>query len=110
MAQVDFQKIFDQLRDEVGELAKKILKEYANEARRDAFQILDSTKVKLRNWAQLVADKQLSVEDFEWLLTSQKDLAQMHALKQAGIAKIRIDQFKDGVFKLIADTILGMVM
>jgi hypothetical protein len=106
---IDFSKIYDQVKSDLTDLAKATLKKYVKEAKKDALGILEESKVKLETWTRLLAQGELSTTDFEWLVNSQKDIAQMRALKQAGLAAIRIDQFKSSVFNLIVDTIFDLL-
>ena len=109
MPQIDFPDILKQLKDALIGLAENTLKNYIDEAKSDAQTILDSMKDKLQNWAQLLANGKLTTEDFEWLVYSQKDLVEMTALKEAGLAEIRIDQFKGSVLNLIIDTVFNVL-
>jgi hypothetical protein len=52
--------------------------------------------------ALLVACSTIDKEDFEDLILGKKDLAEMHALKQAGLASATIDTFSDADSKMIA--------
>lgn len=109
MAQIDFPGILKQLKDALIGLAEGTLKNYIAEAKSDGQAILDSMKDKLQNWTSLLADRKLTTEDFEWLVYSQKDLVEMTALKEAGLAEIRIDQFKGSVLNLIVDTVFNIL-
>ena len=109
MAQIDFPKILEQLKDNLVTLAKSTLTNYVSEAKTDAQNMIDSMKAKLERWTLLLANGDLTVEDFEWLVYSQKDLIEMNALKEAGLAEIRIEQFKGSVINLVIDTVLQLI-
>jgi hypothetical protein len=109
MAQIDFPKILEQLKANLITLAQSTLTNYVSEAKTDAQNMIDSMKAKLERWTQLLAKGDLTVEDFEWLVYSQKDLIEMKALKEAGLAEIRIEQFKGSVINLIIDTVLQII-
>jgi hypothetical protein len=106
---VDFNAIFQQLLNAAVGLAKSTVSNYVKDAKTDAQHMLIAMKEKLERWTGLLVNKQLTTEDFEWLVNSQKDLVEMAALKQAGLAAIRIDQFKASVLNLIVDTVFSMV-
>jgi hypothetical protein len=106
---VDFEKILNELKDEITTLARTTVKNYTMQAVADAQQFLQESEEKLRRWTLLLANKQLTTEDFEWLVLSQKDLAKMEALKQAGLALARIDAFRLSLLNLIIDTIFGLI-
>ena len=109
MPQINFSDIFDKLKNDVANLAELTVKNYVKDAKKDAGNLLNALKAKLERWTLLLASGDLTTEDFELLVNSQKDLAEMEALKQAGLAAIRVDQFKDSVFNLIVDTVFHLV-
>jgi hypothetical protein len=109
MAQVNFDEIFSALKEDIIALSQATLKNYIKDAKHDGLKILDASKEKLQRWTELLSEGKLTTEDFEWLVMSQKDLVEMQALKQAGLAAIRIDQFKNSVFNLLIDTVLHLV-
>lgn len=110
MATADFEDIFKSLKKQVEELAKMFLQHYSKQAVKDGKKFLDETKDNLKRWTILLIEKRLTTADFEWLVLSQKDLAQMVALKQAGLSLIRIDQFRNSLLNMIVDTIFGVVL
>lgn len=109
MPDIDFNAIFDQLKQGVVNLAESTLKNYVSKAKSDGTKMLTEMKEKLKRWTSLLIDKKLTTEDFEWLVNSQKDLIQMNGLKLAGLAAIRIDQFKASLLNLVVDTIFSLV-
>ena len=109
VGEVDFQEMIGNLKEDIVTLAEVSLKRFANEAKADALQLVDSMRDKLVRWTALLASGDLTTEDFEWLVNSQKSLAEMHALKEAGLAAIRIDQFKNSVLNLIVDTVFSFI-
>ena len=107
--EINFDDLFQQLKDGITGLAKSTVKKYVNEAKDDGKSLLESMKDKLQRWTKLLINGDLTTSDFEWLVNSQKDLVQMTALKQAGLAAIRIDQFKNSVLNLVVDTIFSAI-
>jgi hypothetical protein len=106
---VDFKEIFSELKKEITTLAQATVKNYTKEAVADGKQFLLESEEKLKRWTLLLADKQLTTEDFEWLVLSQKDLAKMEALKQSGLALARIDAFRLSLLNLIIDTVFNLL-
>jgi hypothetical protein len=106
---MDFSKIFDKLLNDIAALAKSTVKSYSEAAVKDGKQFLQESEEKLKRWTLLLASKQLTTEDFEWLVMSQKDLAQMEALKQSGLALSRIDAFRMSMLNLIIDTVFSII-
>jgi hypothetical protein len=105
----DFNELFEQLKKGVIDLAETTLKKYVSKAKSDGKQMLEEMKDRLQRWTELLIEQRLTTEEFEWLINSQKDLIQMTALKQAGLAAIRIDQFVASLLNMIVDTIFSFV-
>lgn len=106
---VDFQEMFGHLKDDIITLAEVSLKRFANEAKTDALKLVEGMRDKLVRWTALLASGDLTTEDFEWLVNSQENLVEMHALKETGLAAIRIDQFKNSVLNLVVDTVFSFI-
>jgi len=109
MAAINFQEIFNGLKDEVVKLALSTFKEYKNQAKTDAINLVESIKGNLENWTVLLAEGKLSKSDFEFLVLAQKELIEMNALKQAGLALIKADEFKNSLLNLVTKTIIGLI-
>src|SRR5664280_1999669 len=109
MADIDFQKLFDTLIEGAKKLAISAFTEQRNEAKADALNLLDKVKDNLKTWTQQLSDEELSKEDFEYLVLAQKELIEMNALKQAGLAAIQIDDLKDKLLNLIVNTVSGLL-
>lgn len=105
MANPDFETIFKSLKDALIALAKESIKDFAGDAADDAIVFLELSREKLERWTALLAEGKITPEDFEWLIKSQKDLVVLLALKRAGVAAIRLDEFK----QKIIETIIGKV-
>jgi hypothetical protein len=109
MADTNFQNVFDTLKQGVVELAKTTGTQYVTQAEADGQSFLDSSKADLQNWMTELANGSLSKDDFTDLLLGQKDLFELTALKQAGMAAIALDTFKNGVFDLIEKTVFALL-
>jgi hypothetical protein len=105
----DFNELFEDLKKGVIDLAESTVKKYASKAKFDGTQMLEDMKEKLKRWTELLMEERLTTADFEWLVNSQKDLVQMEALKQAGLASIRIDQFKSSLLNMVVDRIFSFL-
>ena len=106
---INIESIFSDLKAGVVDLAKKTVKDFAEEAATDGKQLLFTMKNDLSRWIQLLADKKLTKMEFETLLIGQKDLLEMSCLTQAGLALARIDEFKMGVLNMIVNTVTGLI-
>ena len=103
---VDFNTIWETLVKDIGALAKAQLPGFLKQAETDGKAFLDRSKVQLQKWVQQVADGTLTKEEFEFLVKGLQDLAEMNALKQAGLALVKIDNFKSAVINTVITTVL----
>lgn len=106
---LNFKDIFESLKEGVSSLAETSLQDFISQAKTDGKNILDSLKSNLKKWTQQLEDGDLSLDDFKFLVLAQKDLIEMVALKQAGVAMIEAVKFKNSVFNLIINTITGLI-
>ncbi len=86
------------------ELVAGTLKPYSKQASADGQAFLDAQKANLRKWTSQLASGDLSKDDFTDLVEGVKDLAELVALKQAGLAAVKLDQFRTGLVNLVIDT------
>ncbi|AZJ34136.1 hypothetical protein [Tenacibaculum singaporense] len=106
---MDFDKILQELKKSLVSLFSEKFNEFSKESKKDIELFLNESKDKLERWTSLLAQGKLTVEDFEWLVESQKDLFKMKTLQAAGISKISLGHFKNKVVKTIVDTIKTLI-
>ncbi len=100
----DFNDFWESVTKGLADLAEKNWKEFREAAEKDGNAFLDRTEEDLRRWTKLLAQGDLSQDDFEWLVAGKKDLAEMEALKQAGLALVRLERFRNALISLVVDT------
>ena len=54
--------------------------EYKNEIKTELEQLLKSIKVKLEKWTLLLLSNKIDLEEFKWLIQSQKDMVFLNSL------------------------------
>jgi hypothetical protein len=97
------------LRAGVIKLAKDTLKGFETQALSDAQAFVDKARVDLERWTKLLAEGRLSTEEFSDLVQAKRDLAELHALTDAGLAVIKLDEFRTGLMNLVIDTVTKIV-
>ena len=95
--------------DGVLEYAKENLAEHGQAAVDDARAFVESIRDDYGKWLQQVEDGDLSKGDLEWLVEGKKDLAQMYALKQKGLAKAKIDEVVSATTALLVKTAVNAI-
>ena len=102
---VDFDSFLDTLKSDLGDVIKEYGQEYKEDILNDAVDFASKTQNDIEKWATLLKEGELSPKDFEFLLKGKKDLAEMEALKQKGLAQARVDKLKADIL----DTVVGSV-
>lgn len=100
----DFKDFLDTLAERIGSLAVGSLKDFKAAITKDGKAFLEKAKQDLERWTELLASGQLTKDDFEWLVKGKKDLAELAALKEAGLAKARLDKFRSSLVELVIGT------
>jgi len=71
--------------------------------------ILKKSEERLARWTVLLSKKQLSKDEFKWLLQSQRDLYHMATLRALGISQIKLGHFKSKALNFVASTVFKFV-
>lgn len=95
--------------DKSKELAGTLFKKFANQAANDTQDFLERSKDGVARAGLLYAKRKIDRDDLEDLILGKKDLAEMHALKQAGLASAAIDTFTNGVLQIFVDAAFAAV-
>lgn len=106
---INFANVFNTLKNGVVDLAKKDLHNYLDAATKDGQAWLEILKNNLFTWTAELNNGSLTAAGFADLVAGQKDLLEMAALKDAGLAAVAADQFKSDLLNLITNTITGLL-
>lgn len=105
---MDFDKILKELKTTLVTLFNDKY-ELTKESKKDIDAFLKESRDKLERWTILLKEQKLTIEDFEWLVKSQKDLFHLKALQIAGVSKISLGHFKNKIVKTIVDVIKTII-
>lgn len=106
---INFEEVFAQLKQGIEQLAKKNVKDYIKQANSDGQKILSMMEDDLKIWTAQLANQEMSKADFRDLVLGQKDTLKIVSLKEAGLAAVQADRFKQGVFELIINTLTSVI-
>jgi hypothetical protein len=109
MSTINFDQLYQALESGVVSLAQSSLQEYLAQAETDGKQALGGMKSALETWAREAATGMLTYEDLGFLIKAETSLTEMTALKEAGLAQVRIDQFKAGIIDLVIQAVTGII-
>ena len=76
---MDFDQILQELKKSLVDLFNNKYTNFTKESKKDIELFLDDSKDKLERWTILLKNQQLTLDDFEWLVKSQKDLFHLKA-------------------------------
>ena len=108
---------FNDFWDDFGQTVRLGLKDLAQnslgggleQAQADAEAFLTAARPKLARWADALASGALTLEEFEFLVQSQRDLAKLHALTAIGLAVTRLERFRTGLISLVVNAALKTI-
>lgn len=109
MAAIDFNLILKDLVEQAKEIAISTFKDYKKEAGADAENLVSVMKVKLEKWSKQLANNEISKDDLIFLVQGQRELIEMKALKQTGIALIKVEELKNSILKATVNTIVSCI-
>jgi hypothetical protein len=101
--------ILKSIEDQSKALAQRLFRQFTQQAITDTKDFLDKTRSDIERWAGEFARKEIDEDDVGSLLRGQKDLAEMRALKQAGLAQVSIDTFTNGVLEIAVTAITAAI-
>lgn len=109
MGTIDFNSLLTELLSQAKEIAVSTFKDYKKQAADDAENLISGIKPKLEKWTLQLAKGDLSKDDLAFLVLGEKELVEMKALKQVGVALIKVDELKNSILKNSINTIINRV-
>ena len=109
MAKIDIGAILRNVEDQTKALAQTQIKDYTQQAVGDVKDLLEKSKADLQRWVEEFARGDIDKDEFESLVQGQLDVAEMRALKQAGLAEVQIESFVNGVIDIVVNAALGAI-
>jgi len=109
MANIDIGSIFKSVEDQSKVLAEKLFKQYTHQALSDVRDFLQKSKDDLKRRVEDLDRGDIDKDEFESLIKGQADVAEMRALKQAGLAAVQIDTFTNGVLDIIVNAAFAAI-
>jgi len=109
MANIDIGSIVRSVEDQSKALAEKLFRQYTHQAVSDVKDFLERSKDDLKRWIEGLARGDMDKDEFQSLVKGQADVAEMRALKQAGLAAVQIDTFTNGVLDIVVSAALAAI-
>lgn len=106
----NFDDFFKTLLENLKGFAEESWKDYKGAALKDGKAFLTKAKKDLQRWTELLAEGRLTRDEYEFLLSGKKDVAELEALKQAGLTVVRLTRFRNGLVQLVVDTAVSTIL
>jgi hypothetical protein len=101
--------LLDDIQHQVVVLATQTINIFKDDAIKDVNAFLHESEADLTTWGQQTAAGTLTPDDVEFLIKGKMDLAKMAFLQKAGIAAVQLDTFKNGVLKIVVNSLLKLI-
>ncbi len=103
MANVDWTNIEKQ----TATLAETLLNGFTKQAMSDARDFQSRAQKQIAEWLVDLANGDITKKNFESLVRGERDLAEMHALKQVGLGQVALDTFTKGFMEIVLNAALS---
>jgi len=100
----NFDDFIDALKEGAKKLAGETFDGFEDQAKKDAEDFIEKSKEDLKRWTKLLAQGDINEQDVSDLVLAKKALAEMFALRQAGLTLIKLERFRKGFINLVVDT------
>lgn len=104
---MDIEFFFRQLENQLAKLFGKKGDNLEKEYKEDIDRFIKGSRKKLERWTILLSEKKIDLEDYEWLIKSQKDVIELKGLYKAGVSKISLGHLKNRIIKTIIEVIIN---
>lgn len=105
----DFDEFLKTLKHDLGDLAHHFGDDVKTELINDGRSFAVKSKRDLERWMKELVNGSLTKDDFEWLVKGKKDLAEMEALKQAGLTRARIDKYRNALLDTVISSAFKLI-
>lgn len=106
---MDFKDLLKELKGNLLSLMGAKFDDLKDESKKDVQDFLKTSKEKLERWTTLLAEGNLTLDDYKWLVESQKDLVVLEGLYAAGVSKIKLGHLKNSILDTVINTAIGFV-
>lgn len=105
----DTDAILESIEAQSKALAEKLFAQFSQQAIADTQDFLATSREDIERWTGELARGEIDEDDLESLIRAERDVAEMRALKQAGLAQVNIDTFTKGVLDIAVNAIVAAV-
>lgn len=97
------------LQEGVMDAVKQVLTNFIPEATEDVTAFFASSAGRIERYVKLLVTSQITLGEFKSLILGLRDLAELTALTQAGLAEIEIEKTRNTILKAVTSIAIGAV-
>src|SRR5260370_33072288 len=106
---VNIDNVLKSIEEQSKSLAEKLFKQYTQQAFTDIRDFLRKSKADLERWIQELDRGQIDKDELKSIVQGQLGVAEMRALKHAGLARVRIAIFTTGVIVIVGSSAFAAI-
>lgn len=106
----DFYIFTIELKKSLIDLAGNSYRKYTSQLLKDGTAFALKLQEDLKKWIEDYSIHEMTKEEFQSLVKSKKDLLEMEALKQEGLAKTDINKLRNGIIEMVAETAIKFLL
>ncbi len=107
---MDFERTLRELKESLFHILGNEYLEFEVESKKDIETFINNSREKLERWTRLLTEGAICIEDYEWLVKSQRDLLALSELEKVGISKIRLGHLKSKIVKAVVSVGRGLIL
>ncbi len=107
MPKLDLNQIYLELEHEIKRLSQSTIVIYRDATREDAQQVISELKPDIDSWVSQLSQRTIACYELEGLLESKRDYIKLPRLKNKGVDKNELENFRNDILRLIAKSIMN---
>ena len=106
----DMNKFIEELKKNLVELASGSFRNYSSQLLKDGTEFALKLEEDLKRWTAEYAIHEMTKNEFEFLVKSKKDLLEMEALKQEGLARTELNKLRNAIVDTVTGTAIKFLL
>ena len=107
MPKLDLTQIYLELEHEIKRLSQSTIVIYRDATREDAQQVISELKPDIDSWVTQLSQRTIACYELEGLLESKRDVIKLPRLKNKGVDKNELENFRNDILRLISKSIMN---
>lgn len=106
---IDFNQFLNMLKTDLTDIGTEFGRDYIDDILSDGTDFAIQRKEVLEHRASLLAEGKLTKDEFSWLLRSDKNLLEMKAIKNRGLAVVQMNKLQDAIIGAVSGAFLKCI-